>query len=561
LPLQKRIPCHQAECASTLRIPSILARGGGIQGEYGGSDPHMARQLRFDLGQCLFFGDNLDILSTYIGDESVDLVYLDPPFNSNRTYNAIFKRKDGSPAAAQIQAFDDTWQWSLESEIVFRRVVESGGEISRTLRGLREILQPSDMLAYLVMMAPRLIELRRVLKSTGSLYLHCDPTASHYLKVILDAVFGPQGFRNEISWRRTPFSGSSKAKAQQLPRSHDVLLFYTKGSEWTWHGPTLPYTSDYLKRFKWKDDHGYYRKTLLKTYSQATLDRLRDEDRLIEPERHGSNYSYKQYLDESSGTRQVDDVWIDINMLNPVAKERLGYPTQKPVALLERIIEESSNVGDVILDPFCGCGTAIDAAERLGRRWIGIDITKVAIEVIQTRLSERFPHLDYSVRGSPTTMDEVDFLADRDKYAFQQWVCDRLGIDADIRKGADKGIDGEIVRYSDDDKPWRAVVSVKGGGVNVTQIRDLRGTLERERADGGIFVTRKPPTKPMRTEALEAGLTDQGVPKIQILTAEDLVNGISPQIPLSTKTTTLPQVLEAERQDRVPIHSQQEATA
>lgn len=253
--------------------------------------------------------------------------------------------------------------------------------------------------------------------------------------------------------------------------------------------------------------------------------------------------------------KMADDVWR-MPMLQPASREKLGFPTQKPVALLERIIAMASNEGDVVLDPFCGCGTTIDAAEQLGRRWIGIDITKVAIEVIQWRLAQKYPHIDYSVRGIPTTMEEVDFLAERDKYAFQQWVCDRLGIDADVRKGADKGIDGELVRYDLQGRPWRAVVSVKGGGVNVTQIRDLLGTVERERADTGIFVTRKRPTGPMREEAIAAGLTEEGTPRIQILEVADLLQGKGPIVPLPSMATTKPveAVAEPERTTVVPKH-------
>jgi adenine specific DNA methylase Mod len=225
--------------------------------------------------------------------------------------------------------------------------VRAGGEVAQALAAFQTLLGPSTMLAYLSMMAPRLIELHRVLRSTGALYLHCDPTASHYLRLLLDAIFGPAHFRNEIIWKRTPFSGSSKARAAQLPRSHDVVLLYSKGHEWTWNGPTEPYSEDYLKRFKWDDDdgRGRYRKTLLKTYSKETFERLRDDDRLVAPVREGAQWSYKQYLSESSGQRQIDDVWTDVNALNPVARERLGYPTQKPEALLERIISASTAEG------------------------------------------------------------------------------------------------------------------------------------------------------------------------------------------------------------------------
>jgi DNA modification methylase len=555
----------------------------------------MTRQLRFDLGSCLFFGDNLDVLANYVADESVDLVYLDPPFNSQRSYNAIFKHHDGTPAAAQIKAFDDTWRWNLESEITFRRIVEMGGPVSRVLRAFRDTLDTSDMLAYLTMMAPRLLELHRVLKDTGSLYLHCDPTASHYLKVLLDAIFLPTNFRSEVIWKRT----HAHSGGNRFGPVHDVVLLYAKSPGSVCTPARVPYSQEYVdSKFKNADPDGRrYRSTILtgsgtrngdsgkpwrgidpnKTHRhwavpgylrpllgspttiQDALDRLDDMGRILWPKKPGGSPSLKQYIDDMGGV-ETQDVWDDIPPINSQAKERLGYPTQKPIALLERIIESSSNPGDVVLDPFCGCGTAIDAAQRLGRRWVGIDVTTVAIEVIQKRLARDYPALDYSVRGVPLTMEDVDFLADRDKYAFQQWVCDRLGIDADIRKGADKGIDGEIVRYAGD-HPWRAVVSVKGGGVNVTMVRDLRGTMEREKADSGIFVTRKKPTGPMKTEALAAGVTAEGIPKIQILTAEDLVNGKRPQIPHQTGLVPLAPPLEPERQDRVPVHPRQAASA
>jgi len=238
----------------------------------------------------LYYGDNLDILRRYIKDESVDLIYLDPPFNSNATYNVLFAQKDGSQSSAQIQAFEDTWQWDENAVRIYEEEVEKGGPVADALRAFYLILGGSNMMAYLTMMSPRLMELRRVLKPTGSLYLHCDPTASHYLKVLLDMVFGAENFRNEIVWRRTPFSGSSKSKAKQFPRSHDILLFYSKKTDWVWNPPTEPYSEEYLKRFKWQDEKGNYRKTLLKTYSLETLEKLRQENRLIEPTKKGASY-------------------------------------------------------------------------------------------------------------------------------------------------------------------------------------------------------------------------------------------------------------------------------
>ena len=481
----------------------------------------------------LYYGDNLDILRRYIKDESVNLIYLDPPFNSNATYNVLFAQKDGSQSSAQIQAFEDTWQWDENAVRTYEEEVEKGGPVADALRAFYLILGGSNMMAYLTMMAPRLMELRRVLKPTGSLYLHCDPTASHYLKVLLDMVFGAENFRNEIVWRRTPFSGSSKSKAKQFPRSHDILLFYSKKTDWVWNPPTEPYSEEYIKRFKWHDDKGIYRKTLLKTYSLETLEKLRQENRLIEPTKVGASYSYKQYLHESKGTKQIDDIWVDINMINPVAKERLGYPTQKPLALLERIIQASSNPGDVVLDPFCGCGTAVVAAQKLGRQWIGIDITHLAIGLVKRRLEDAFgDSLQFQVIGEPTTLEEAASLAAQDKYQFQWWALGLVGArPAEGKKGADRGIDGRLYFHDDaSGKTKQVILSVKGGHVNVPQVRDLIGVVERENAQMGVFITLEEPTKPMRAEAAQAGFYHSEVwnrdyPRIQILTIAELLEG------------------------------------
>ena len=336
----------------------------------------------------LYYGDNLKILRQYLADQSVDLVYLDPPFNSNQDYNVLFRERNGARSAAQVKAFKDTWQWDQESSRTYQEMVEHGPEqVSKVLRAFQTFLGFNDMLAYLSMMAPRLVELRRVLKDTGSIYLHCDPTASHYLKMLMDAVFGPVNFRNEISWKRTPFAGSSKARARQFPASHDLILFYSRSDQHYFAGERREYEDEYYRRFKNPDDdpRGPYQSVLLKTYSQATFERLREEGRLIPPKSEGAGWRYKQFVSELKG-RQVDDIWTDINMINPVAAERMGYPTQKPEALLERIIRASSSEGDLVLDPFCGCGTTIAVAQRLNRRWIGIDVTCLAINLMRRRL-------------------------------------------------------------------------------------------------------------------------------------------------------------------------------
>jgi DNA modification methylase len=347
----------------------------------------------------LYYGDNLDVLHRYVRDESVDLVYLDPPFNSARDYNILFAHRDGAKSPAQIRAFEDTWQWDMTAAETFHTVVTAGGQIAEVLQAFRVFLGESDMLAYLTMMAPRLAELHRVLRNTGSLYLHCDPTASHYLKVLLDAVFGPTHCRTEIVWKRSSAHSDTKQGRKQHGHIHDVLLFYTKSDEWTWNPLYTPYDPEYIREFyryvdeetgrryrldnltaakpggdtsyEWKGRKPY--KGRYWAYSKEKMEKFEKEGRLYYPKGKGTP-SYKRYLDEMPGVA-LQDIWTDIRPLSGQTAERLGYPTQKPEALLERIIASSTDPGDVVLDPFCGCGTTVAAAQKLDRRWVGIDIT------------------------------------------------------------------------------------------------------------------------------------------------------------------------------------------
>jgi site-specific DNA-methyltransferase (adenine-specific) len=356
----------------------------------------------------LYYGDNLDVLRRHVRDESVDLIYLDPPFKSNQDYNVLFAEQDGTRAAAQIQAFEDTWSWDQEAARSYQEVVEQGGTVAQVMTGFRTFLGESDMLAYLSMMAPRLIELRRVLKSTGSLYLHCDPTASHYLKLLMDAIFDPRNFRNEIIWVRTP---SKSLMTRRLPQNHDVILAYQKTSEAFWEERAVfsSYDPEELDvktagKYRYQDPDGrlYRLDNLINpnpnrpnlTYEflgvtrvwRWTRERMQEayEAGLIVQTGPGRVPQLKRYLDEQRG-KPLGSVWSDIPPLNSQAQERLGYPTQKPEALLERIILLSSPEGGVVLDPFCGCGTAVAAAQRLGRYWIGIDITHLAVTLTSSR--------------------------------------------------------------------------------------------------------------------------------------------------------------------------------
>jgi len=506
----------------------------------------------------LYYGDNLDILQRYIKDESVDLVYLDPPFNSNATYNVLFAQKDGSQSSAQIQAFEDTWQWDQNAIRTYELEVQKGGAVADALRAFYLILGNSNMMAYLTMMAPRLQELQRVLKPTGSLYLHCDPTASHYLKVLLDMVFGKKNFLNDIIWQRFNFH----ADANRWGRLHDVILFYCKEIELFKHNPQRKaYDDKYIKSHFKLDENGrmfrldnplaqgqgsakvFFGKSLEPPkgshwrFSQANIDLLTNQGLIVMTST--GKPSIKRYLDEMEG-QVIGDVWADISAINSQAAERMGYPTQKPVALLERILQASSNPGDVVLDPFCGCGTALHAAQKLGRQWIGIDITHLAIGLIKRRMEDAFgTDLKYEVIGEPTTVEGARELSEQDKYQFQWWALGLVGArPAEGKKDSDRGIDGQLYFFDDASrKTKQVIISVKGGQhITVNQVRDLVGVLDREGAQIGVFITLDDPTKPMRAEAAQAGYYyspgwSKNYPRLQILTIAELLEGKTIDMP------------------------------
>ena len=518
----------------------------------------------------LYYGDNLNVLRDYIKDESVDLIYLDPPFNSRADYNVLFAEKDGTRSSSQITAFEDTWEWNIEVERVCQSVIESGGQVSVAMRAFRTLLGNSDMMAYLVMMAPRLIELKRVLKSTGSIYLHCDPTASHYLKLLMDSIFGGPCFLNEIIWKRTTTKNDWAQGAKNWPRIHDVILCYAKeASNSLFVQPFAPLSDEYVKSHYHLQDEGgrHYQLTDLTApgsgmrghptyefmgvtrywrYNKEKMEGLLAEGRVVQP-RPGAVPRYKRYLDEMNGVA-VGDMWWDISAINSQAAERLGYPTQKPEALLERIIKASSNEGDVVLDPFCGCGTAVAAAQTLNRRWIGIDVTHLAIGLIKTRLQDKFGDAikgTYEVHGEPTDLEGARRLAADDKFQFEAWALSLVGARhaGQVRRGADKGIDGRLFFHDDTSaKSKQIILSVKGGHTEHSHVRDLRGVLDREQAEIGVFITLEEPTKPMLKEAASAGFYkspafDQAFPRIQILTIEEMLAGKAIDFPRLLETT------------------------
>ena len=529
----------------------------------------------------LFYGDNLDILRNreYFPDECVDLIYLDPPFNSNRDHNVLFKAESGADSEAQITVFEDTWHWGETAEETYRDLIVNAPEkVSTAIEALLNLIDRNQMMAYLVMMTARLVELRRVLKPTGSLYLHCDPTASHYLKIVLDAIFGVDNFRNEIIWQRAPAKGLA---SRRLPTNHDVILAYqkTQTALWNKNDMFVPYDMENLDKktlsqYSKVDENGrrYRLASLINpnknrpnlTYEflgitrvwRWTKDRMQQafENGMVVQTKPGNVPSQILYLDEQKG-KPLGDVWTDIPPVQGGAKENLGYETKKPQVLLERIIRSSSNEDDVVLDPFCGCGTAIVASHKLKRRWIGIDITHLSISLQKYSLQDMFElesGADYEVIGEPTTEQGARELAqdsaNEGRYQFEWWALSLVGAkpvggQAGSRrgkKGADKGIDGIINFFEQDDKgkskPKKVIVQVKSGKVSAKEIRDLNWTVEREKAAIGVFITLENPTQPMIKEALAAGyyespLWQKPYRKLQILTIGDLLGGAAVDMP------------------------------
>ena len=463
----------------------------------------------------LYYGDNLDILRHYVQDESVDLIYLDPPFKSDQTYNILFQEKDGSQSASQIKAFGDTWHWDETAARSYEETVEAGGQVAEAMQAFRKLLGTNDMLAYVSMMAPRLVELRRVLKPTGSLYLHCDPTASHYLKLLLDAILGDKNFRSEIHWYY--YNKLHDYRKKLFAAATDTILFYVKDK-----------TSGFY----------FQQLTEKRTKPVRQLKRKKSDGKIVNARDADGNLMYQVKTD-----RTIDNVWR-IPCLQPASRERLGYPTQKPVALLERIIQVSSSEGDTVLDPFCGCGTTIAAAQKLDRRWIGIDITHLAISLIRYRMGDSFgKDCKFEVIGEPTSLPDAAALAEQDPYQFQWWT---LGLvkarPAEQKKGADRGIDGRLYFHDEGKggKTKQVIFSVKAGKVTVSHIRDLVGVISREKAEIGAFLSLETPTSPMRREAASAGFYESPWgkhPRIQLLTIEDLLGGKSIDYPQDTDVT------------------------
>ena len=509
----------------------------------------------------LLFGDNLGWLrdAKVFPDACVDLVYLDPPFNSNANYNVLFKEAGGEASQAQFHAFTDTWEWTREVDATYRQFVDTcpNASVVELVEALKRFLKTSPMMAYLAMMAPRLVELHRVLKPTGSLYLHCDPTASHYLKLVLDGIFGPENFRSEIIWKRTTahsnvyrnfgdvtdtifsFAKSEAYYWNQLYRPvGDLEATFpnvdTNGRRWRSENMRNPGVRPNL-RYDYTASNGVTYKPHPNgwTVNLAKMKKLDEEGRLHFPVKADGRLRLKYFADEHPGVK-LQNLWDDIPPIGAQAAERLGFPTQKPLALMERIIETSCPKDGIVLDPFCGCGTTVHAAQKLGRQWIGIDVTYLAINLIKQRLRDAFgKDLQFEEMGNPTDLGGAQRLAEQDKFQFQHWVLSLVGarpLREGDGKGADRGVDGLLYFYEGKDERAKIIVQVKGGGVKRDDIATLLGDVNNQKAAGGVLITLEPPTKPMEKEAIDAGrfaakIYQKEYPKIQILTIAGLLDG------------------------------------
>jgi site-specific DNA-methyltransferase (adenine-specific) len=509
----------------------------------------------------LYYGDNLTRMQQ-MGKHSVDLIYLDPPFSSKQNYNLIYKNLTGMPVPDQAEAFCDTWEMDAQKEEIAKTMPilmrEHGVEDYYVefwrlwINALRHT-QP-HLLAYLIYMVQRLLHMKSILRPTGSIYLHCDPTASHYIKVMMDGIFGHQNFRNDIIWKRTTTHSDSKTWS----RVSDNILFYTAGKTFTWNTPREEYSDEYIAD-KYRHDDGDGRLYQLDNmtspnprrnmmyewkgfpfpekgwrYQRETMTRLDKEGRIWYPQLKDGSLDItkrprlKRYLDEMHGG-VMGNVWTDISPVNSQAQERLGYPTQKPIPLLDRIIQTSSNKGDIVFDPFCGCGTTIYSAVKNGRKWIGCDVAILAIKMVREILTgDRFRLVEgvhFDVDGIPVSVEQAEELFKRDPFQFEHWLVERVG-GFPTKKTGDKGVDGRM--YFETKEGLKCMVlSVKGGKLRPTDVRDLRGVLvDQPDTEMAGFLSLQEPSKAMREAASLSSQYEYGgikYDRMQFLTVNDIL--------------------------------------
>ncbi len=522
----------------------------------------------------LYFGDCLDVLQELhqnYPQPFIDLIYIDPPFNSKRNYNVLFESIGMQDANAQKQAFADTW-----SNVSYMDELHMLADLDKDLYDVLQVFDKTKSIsngavAYLTTMAHRLWYMHKLLKDTGSFYLHCDPTMSHYLKLLCDMLFGEDNFRNEIIWQRT----SARSDSKKWNHIHDTILLYTKSDKYTWNKQYIAYDEAYTEKFyrfvepetgrRYASDNltaagtregssgntwrgiNVKGKGLHWKYTTEKLDVLDKEGRIIWPQKEGGVPRFKRYLDEMKGLA-IQSIVDDIPPLSASSAEKLGYPTQKPEALLERIVSASSNEGDVVADFFCGCGTSISVAQRLNRKWLGADISHLAVRLILKRLIDTYGEGvkdNVKLHGFPKDVASAKMLAqdtENGRFGFQEWVIEVLlhGV-VNIKKVADCGFDGYLTYQTDKAKEF-VLIETKSGGVNVKNIREFVQVIDKQKAAAGIFVCfADTVTKEMLKEAkaaghIKLGTMDTGLDKIQIITVDDLLNGKQPNLPNISST-------------------------
>lgn len=466
--------------------------------------------------RTLIRGDNLEAMRCF-PNQCIDLIATDPPFNSKRNYFVPYKDDTGHKPDVLVQAFSDTWNWGDAAEEAYNELlIDVGGKVADTISGLRQFLNDTPMMAYLVMMTTRIVEMHRILKDTGTLYLHCDPTASHYLKIVLDAVFDVKNFRNEVIWSYRRWA----SEHPNFQRMHDTIFRYAKGEHVTWNQIYESKAPSTLKVFGNKKVKSAYNPDGKRIPAEIT--------------------------DEDSNGMPLRDVW-DISIIAPSATERTGYPTQKPIALYKRIVEASSNAGDVVLDPFGGCGATLMAAEALGRQWIGIDLTYLAIGAVKQQIEKYHPSIrdKITITGTPENANQALDLARSDPQGFEEWsVTHVLHFKANAKKVADGGIDGTmrfpLGRMNGRQAYGKAVAQVKGGGYSLGHIRDFRTAMKDTEADLGVFVATQPPSDGMKSLAAKVGIYkhpsyELEIPKLQFYQIQDYFRGITPKLPYAER--------------------------